>query len=189
MSTTDDVLDMSVVRWVRGIGGVCEMCMYLARGEIGRGERIGFGLDNLEGVVGEWDVCHCLVCGGVWVEWVADFGHGGWSGVMYVCVVSLDYLWRWQVQVSVYCAQRITAHLRCTQCSILLHLIDICFITCICLQPISQIETFFGVYVSTSPVFMRSNASYQVGPHGRLAKKCKSVPHCWGHEGSTQCAQ
>ena len=34
--------------------------------------------------------------------------------------MSLDYLCRWQVQVSVYCAWRIPAHLRCTQCSILL---------------------------------------------------------------------
>ena len=33
-------------------------------------------------------------------------------------------LCRWQVQVSVYCAWRIPAHLRCTQCSILLHLMD-----------------------------------------------------------------
>ena len=31
----------------------------------------------------------------------------------YVCV-SLDYLCRWQVQVSVYCTWRIPAHLRCT---------------------------------------------------------------------------
>ena len=38
-----------------------------------------------------------------------------------------------KVQVSVYCARRIPANLRCTQCSILLHLIDICFLTCICL--------------------------------------------------------
>ena len=36
---------------------------------------------------------------------------GGWCGVMSVCVVSLDYLCRWQVQVSVYCASRIPAHL------------------------------------------------------------------------------
>ena len=35
--------------------------------------------------------------------------------------------------VSVYCAWRIPAHRRCTQCSILLHLMDICFLTCICL--------------------------------------------------------
>ena len=42
--------------------------------------------------------------------------------------MSLDYLCRWQVQVSVYCAWRISAHLRCTQCSILWHLMDICFL-------------------------------------------------------------
>ena len=56
--------------------------------------------------------------------------------------MSLDSLCRWQVQVSVYCAWRIPAHLRCTQCSILLHLMDICFLTCICLWQISQIQTF-----------------------------------------------
>ena len=45
---------------------------------------------------------------------------------MSVCVVSLDSLCIWQVQVSVYCARRISAHLKYTQCSIMLHLIDIC---------------------------------------------------------------
>ena len=60
-------------------------------------------------------------CGGVGVgsvggEWVRGLGHGlgGWGGVMSVCVVSLDSLCRWQVQVSVYCARRINAQLRCT---------------------------------------------------------------------------
>ena len=43
---------------------------------------------------------------------------------MCVCVMSLDSLCRWQIQVSVYCARRIPAHLRCTQCSILLHTIQ-----------------------------------------------------------------
>ena len=60
-----------------------------------------------------------------------DQGLKGWGGVMSVWVVSLDSLCRWQVQVSVYCAWRIPAHLRCTQYSILLHLMDICFLTCI----------------------------------------------------------
>ena len=32
---------------------------------------------------------------------------------MSVCVVSLDSLCRWQVQVSVYCARQIPAYLRC----------------------------------------------------------------------------
>ena len=40
-----------------------------------------------------------------------------------------------------YCAWRIPAHLRCTQYSILLHLMDICILTCICLWQISQIQT------------------------------------------------
>ena len=109
--------------------------------------------------------------------------------------MSLDYLCRWQVQVSVYCALRISAHLRCTQCSILLHLMDICFLTCICLWQISQIQTcLFKVVgpglVSTSPAFVSSSASQPAGPHGWHAQKnVKSGPHCWGREGSTQFAQ
>ena len=106
--------------------------------------------------------------------------------------MSLDSLCRWQVQVSVYCAWRIPAHLRCTQCSILLHLMDICFLTCICLWQISQIQTFlFKVVgpglVSTSPAFVSSSASHPAGPHAK--KNGKSGPHCWGRGGSTQFAQ
>ena len=101
-------------------------------------------------------------------------GLGEWGGFMSVCVVSVDSLWRWKVHVSVYCARRIPAHLRCTQCSILLHLIDICFLTC--LWQISQIQTFLSVFVgpgliSTSPEFMRSSANHPAGPHGRLVQK------------------
>ena len=109
--------------------------------------------------------------------------------------MSLDSLCRWQVQVSVYCAWRIPAHLRCTQCSILLHLMDICFLTCICLWQISQIQTFlFKVVgpglVSTSPAFVSSSASHPAGPHGRHAQKNgKSGPQCWGRGGSTRFAQ
>ena len=107
----------------------------------------------------------------------------------------LDSLCRWQVQVSVYCAWRIPAHLRCTQCSILLHLMDICFLTCICLWQISQIQTFlFKVVgpglVSTSPAFVSNSVSHPEGPHDRHAtKNGKSGYHCWGREGSTQFAQ
>ena len=94
-----------------------------------------------------------------------------------------------------YCVWRIPAHLRCTQCSILLYLMDICFLTCICLWQISQIQTFlFKVVgpglVSTSPAFVSSSASHPAGPHGRHAhKNGKSGPHCWGRGGSTQFAQ
>ena len=54
-------------------------------------------------------------------RWVGGLDQGleGWDGVMSVCVVSLDSLCRYKVQVSVYCAWLIHAHLRCTQCSIL----------------------------------------------------------------------
>ena len=109
--------------------------------------------------------------------------------------MSQDSLCRWQVQVSVYCAWRIPAHLRCTQCSILLHLMDICFLTCICLWQISQIQTFlFRVVgpglVSTSPAFVSNSASHAVGPHGRHAQKTVNrAPHRWGRGGSTQFAQ
>ena len=108
-------------------------------------------------------------------------GLGGCGGVMSVCVVSLDYMCRWHVQVSVYCTRRITAHLMCTQCSIMLHLVDICFLTCICLWQISQIQTWLRVVdgpglFSTLPAFMRSIASHRAGSHGRLAQKTASGP-------------
>ena len=87
-----------------------------------------------------------------------------------------------------YCAWRIPAHLRCTQCSILLHLMDICFLTCICLWQISQIQTFlFRVVgpglVSTSHAFVSNSASHPAGPHGRHAQKTVN------RGGSTQFAQ
>ena len=87
---------------------------------------------------------------------------------------------RWQVQVSVYCAWRMPAHLRCTQCSILLHLMDIYFLTCICLWhywQISQIQTCLFTVVrlgwgSTLPAFVSSSsARHPSGPHGRHTKK------------------
>ena len=135
LSSTCDVLGMSVVR---GVGGVCDMCMYLGRGGVGGegGEwmrELGLGFTNPVGT-GE-----CWTCG----EWLGglDQRRERWGGVMYVGGVSLDSLCRRQVQVSVYCVWRIPAHLRYTQCAILLHLMDICFLTCICLWQISQIQT------------------------------------------------
>ena len=121
-------------------------------------------------------------------------GLGPGSGAVGWCYVgvNLDYLCRWQVQVSVYCAWRIPAHLRCTQRSIMLHLMDICFLTCICLWQISQIQTFlFRVVgpglVSTSPAFVSNSASHPAGP--ACQKNGKSGPHCWGRGGSTQFEQ
>ena len=102
---------------------------------------LGLGFPILE-EHGESGICVCVLVAAVWVvlgesRWVdwngLGQGLGGWGGVKSVYVVSLDCLCGWQVQVSVYCARRIPAHLWCTQCSIMLHLIDICFLPCICL--------------------------------------------------------
>ena len=142
---------------------------------------LGLGFTNPVGTGGVLDMCLCFGCGGVGGvggEWVGglDQGPDRWGGVMSELGVSLDSLCRWQVQVSVYCTWRIPAHLRCTQCSILLHLMDICFLTCICLWQISQIQTLlFKVVgpglVSTSPAFASNSASHPAGPHGRHARK------------------
>ena len=58
-------------------------------------------------------------------------------------------------------------HLRVTKCSIMLHFIDICFLSCICPWQISHIQTCLRVVVglgfaSISPAFLRSNASHPV---------------------------
>ena len=72
MSSESDVLGMSVVCGMRGIGGVC-MC--LARGSVG-GERsewirgFGLGFTNPVETGGGLDVCLCLGCGGVGGGWI-----------------------------------------------------------------------------------------------------------------------
>ena len=101
---------------------------------------LGLGFTN----PGESGICVCVLVAMVWVSGLVQ-GLGGCGVGKSVFVVSMDSLCLWQVQVSVYCARRITAHLRCTQCSILLHIIDICFLTCICLWHISQIQTCLRV--------------------------------------------
>ena len=57
--------------------------------------------------------------------------------------MSLDYLCKGQLPVSVYCARRITAHVRCTQCSIQ---------TCLCVVDGPG-------FVSTSHALMKSSAT------------------------------
>ena len=144
LSSAGDVQEMCVVR---GVCGVCDMCMCLARGGVG-----GVGVSGCQDWVwafpimeehGESGLCVCFLwwCGWCWGRMGGRFGPGSWrvGNVLSVCVVSLDYRCRWQVQVFVYCARRIPEHLRCTPCSILLHLIDICFLSSICLWQISQI--------------------------------------------------
>ena len=97
------------------------------------GYTIGFGHHQFWRNMGKWDMCLWFGCGGVGGvggEWVGGLeqGLGGCGVVIYVFVVSLDSLCLWQVQVSVYCSRQISAHLKCTPCSILLHLIDIYFL-------------------------------------------------------------
>ena len=89
LSSTGDVLEMSVVR---GVGGVCDMCMCLARDGV-RGEggewMTELGFTNPVGTGGVLDVCLCFGCGGVGGvggEWVGglDKGLERWGGVMSV---------------------------------------------------------------------------------------------------------
>ena len=73
---------------VRGVGGVCDMCMCLARGGVGGegGEwmrELGLGFTNPVGTEGVLDMCLCFGCGGVGGiggEWVGGLDH------CYVCV-------------------------------------------------------------------------------------------------------
>ena len=63
LSCTGDVLEMSV-------GGVCDMCMCLARGGVvGEGgecmRELGLGFTNHVGTGGVLDMCLCFGCGGV----------------------------------------------------------------------------------------------------------------------------
>ena len=119
----------------------------------------------------------CLCCDGVGGEWVGGLDQvlEGWS---YGCV-SPDYLCRWQVQVSVYCAGCKHAHLRCTRVQ-----------SCCTLSIAASYHVFvYGRYhksrivcvwfgpgfVSTSPVIMRS-ASHRVCM-ADLSKTGKSAPN------------
>ena len=70
VSSAADVLWMSVVRGMRGVGGVCEMGMCLARGGVdGEGGEwmrgLGLGFTNPVGAGGVLDVCLCFGCGGM----------------------------------------------------------------------------------------------------------------------------
>ena len=94
VSIAADVLWMSVVREMRGVGGVCEMCMCLARGGVG-----GDGVSGLEDWVWALPIlcerveCWTCVCVWVVVVWVVSVGSGkglgpgsGGVGWCYVCV-------------------------------------------------------------------------------------------------------
>ena len=97
VSSASDMLGISVVRGMRGFGGVCEMCMCLARAmRVGRDEwmrGLGSGFTNPVGTWGVLDMCMCLGCGGVGGvgsvggvgrELVGGLGLEWWGGVMSV---------------------------------------------------------------------------------------------------------
>ena len=87
VSSADDVLWMSVVRGMRGVGDVCEMCMRLTRGGVGEWMRgLGLGFTNPVGAGGVLDEC---VFGLQWYRWGVGSGLGPGSGGVgwcYVCV-------------------------------------------------------------------------------------------------------
>ena len=70
------------------------MCICLVRGGVGRVGVSGLNLrcTNPVGTRGVLDVCLCLGCGGVGGVGGVDGRLGPGSGVMSVCVVSLDSL-------------------------------------------------------------------------------------------------
>ena len=70
---------------VRGVRGVCDMCMCLARGGVGEWMReLGLGFTNPAGTGGVLDMCLCFGCGGG--EWVGGLDQGleRWGGIMSV---------------------------------------------------------------------------------------------------------
>ena len=127
-------------------------------------------------------------------EWVGGMGQclGGWGVVICVCVLRV-----WIICVdgkSRYLYIVLGGFLRILCAPSVQSCCTLSISTCMCLWQISQIQTCLRAVVgpglvSTSPAFMRSIARHPAGPHGRLAQKRKSGPHCWGREGSTQFAQ
>ena len=86
------VLSSTGYMLVRGVSGVCDMCMCLARGGVGGegGEwmrELGLGFTNPVGTRKMLNICLCFGCDdmdGVAGEWVGglDQGRERWGGVM-----------------------------------------------------------------------------------------------------------
>ena len=135
-SSAGDVLEMSMVK---GVGGVCDMCMYLARNGVGgvggkwvRG--LGLGFTNPGGTWGS-GICFYVFVAVVWVVLGAG-GVGGRTrpgsgtvGWYYACVCCESGFCVVMAGpgICILCNAQ-PAHLRYTQCSIMLHIIDICFL-------------------------------------------------------------
>ena len=84
LSITGDVLEINVVK---GVGGVCDMCMCLARGGVsGKGGKwmreLGLAFTNPVGTGGVLDVCLCFGCGSVARKLVGAWTRVGSGGVV-----------------------------------------------------------------------------------------------------------
>ena len=118
--------------------------------------RIGFGFSQSCGNRGSLYICLC--CGAVAGKWIGslDQNLGGWC-----CVCELR-VWILCVGARYRCLILYQAD-TCTQCSILLHRIDICSLPCICSWHVSIcLCVVVGPgFIPTSSVFMRSMADLQ----------------------------
>ena len=116
LSSAYDVLGMSVVR---GVGGVCDMCMCLSRGGVGgvgcewvTGLTLGY--THSGGAWGKWDMCLCFGCGGVGGvagDCVGGLVHGLEGGVM-LCMCVLR-VWILFVDVVFVCGRYRKSRLVC----------------------------------------------------------------------------
>ena len=80
VSRATNVLWMSVVRGMRGVGEVCEICMYLTRGGVG-----GNGVSGLSlGFNNPVRTRECWTCVCVLIVMGLGPRSGGWGGVMSV---------------------------------------------------------------------------------------------------------
>ena len=116
--------------------------------------------------------------------------------------MSPDSLCRWQGQVSVYCVRRMSGHLMCTHCSILLHpvfnhvapyrylLPTMCLFMADIANPdlfVCGCQTWIFVDITRFYEEQRQPSSGFAWP--ACPKNGKFGPHCWGREVSTQFAQ
>ena len=130
----------------------------------------------------------CLGCGGVCVSGWLGLGSGRVGCVMTVCVVNLDSLWRWQVQVSVYCAWRIPGHFMCTHSvfntvALYQYLLHNMYLS---VADIANPD-FLGCYCQTwSSLDITRFYEKQCQPPMRTGK---SGSHCWAWTGLTQFTQ
>ena len=91
VSSVADVLEMSVVRGMRGVGRVCEMCMCLALGGVGweRVSGLGLGFTNPVGTGAVLDVSVFGLRWCKWFRWGVCRMLGPRSGWVVLCLCEL----------------------------------------------------------------------------------------------------